>query len=454
MKSVVENAWQGSLLAGLNYLGCIVKEYQPDNRRGYFRGGARRYSPQFEQTRESCLQASPAMHFLKAVCVLCVLSLFLLFLFAMPAYAEMVEVEGHATIENGKKDVARGRALNDAFHRAVEQVVGIMVESETLVKNFELINDKVYSKTSGYIEKYKILREWTEGDTYKVKIDATVSTRYIEKDLGSLGMIFKKLGKPRLLLLISEQNIVNEKKSNWWESGDQVNLGVAENTMMQKFMERGFDFVDKQVIIQGIKSDPSLARGLSNNPTNDMALKLASEGEAEVVIIGQAVAKAGQPLGGTSIRSCQASISAKVVNADNGETLASFTTSAVSAHVDQITGGTDALRKASIEMADKLIAQLISKWQRRISGTHNVKLVISGLDYNKLTGFKGFLKEHVPGVVNIYERSYQDGVAKVDIEVKSNAKEIADSLSNKAYHGTMINVTSLTGNVIKIRIRN
>ncbi|MDO9287548.1 MAG: flagellar assembly protein T N-terminal domain-containing protein, partial [Thermodesulfovibrionales bacterium] len=79
--------------------------------------------------------------------------------------AEYVEAEGYALITGDRKDIARESALNNAFRRAVEQAIGVLVESETMVRNFELLNDRVYSKSAGYVKKYSITGEKIEGDT-------------------------------------------------------------------------------------------------------------------------------------------------------------------------------------------------------------------------------------------------------------------------------------------------
>ena len=43
------------------------------------------------------------------------------------------------------------------LENAVEQAVGTMVDSTTLVKNNMLINDEIYTQSRGYITNYTIL---------------------------------------------------------------------------------------------------------------------------------------------------------------------------------------------------------------------------------------------------------------------------------------------------------
>lgn len=370
------------------------------------------------------------------------------------AETEYVAVEGYASIVDSKKDIARENALSNAFRRAVEQAVGVLVESETLVKNFQLVSDRIYSKSAGYIKKYTITGEKVEGDTFRIEIKALVSKVKIEKDLDEIGLLIKKAGKPRLMLLISEQNVISDKPSYWWGDSSGVNIGVAENTITEKLAGKGFSFVDRQVVVARAKGELKSVSATGPDINNDTALKLASMGEAEVVIIGQAVAKAGTPLMGTTIRSCQATISVRALNADNGEPLASVTASATAPHVDPVTGGSEALKKASLEISDKLMSQILAKWKKRVSGIYMIKLMVSGLKFDRVKEFMQFLKDQTDNIEEIYDRSYKDGVAKLDMEVSGNTRDIAEELSGKKFISGTIEVSSFTSNVIEITVKS
>lgn len=369
------------------------------------------------------------------------------------AKTEYVEAEGYALITGDRKDIARESALNNAFRRAVEQAIGVLVESETMVRNFELLNDRVYSKSAGYVKKYSITGEKIEGDIFRIKINALVSKVRLEKDLDDIGLLIKKAGKPRLMLLISEQNIAADKPNYWWGADNSVSMGIVENTLMEKFMGKGFDFVDKQVVLARMKEEIKTPVSSAPALSNEMALKLASMGEAEVVIIGQAVAKAGPQLMNTTIRSCQATVSVRVLNADSGEPLATASASATMAHVDPITGGSEALKKASAEISDKLNSQILAKWKKRVNGAHAVKLSVSGVKFDNLKAFREFLKDKLENIEEIYDRSYKDGIAKMDVEISGSTKEMAEELSGKKFNNGLLEVTSFTSNIIELKIK-
>lgn len=243
---------------------------------------------------------------------------------AMAAQPDYLEVVGYANVMDGRKDLARESAIQNAFRRAVEQAVGVMIESESVVNNFELVKDKICSQSAGYIKKYSITKENFDGDICTVEIKALVSKVKLEKGLDSHGLMMKKMGKPRIVMLLSEQSVTQDKPSYWW-GGDAIDMGVAENTMVTRLLRKDFNFVDRDSILANLKQE-GLEGKLYANISNDAAVRILSSGEAEVAIIGQAYAKAGTTgAGGTNFKPCQATVSARAINTDNGEVLASFT---------------------------------------------------------------------------------------------------------------------------------
>jgi hypothetical protein len=78
------------------------------------------------------------------------------FLWAHTARAQeskTVTAEGVAAIQGNAQDIARDAAIEDAQKRAVEQAIGILIDSQTQVENYQLISDNILSQTKGYIKR-------------------------------------------------------------------------------------------------------------------------------------------------------------------------------------------------------------------------------------------------------------------------------------------------------------
>lgn len=77
-------------------------------------------------------------------------------------------------------------ALRQAYTAAVEQAVGVLVSTNTYIENGRLINEKILTKSNGFIETYEKLYSASEGAVHKVTIKAQVSTAKLNKALVAL----------------------------------------------------------------------------------------------------------------------------------------------------------------------------------------------------------------------------------------------------------------------------
>ena len=49
------------------------------------------------------------------------------------------------------------KAIEIAKRDALERSVGVYISSETIIKNDQLLNDKIYSLSSGFVKKYDVI---------------------------------------------------------------------------------------------------------------------------------------------------------------------------------------------------------------------------------------------------------------------------------------------------------
>ena len=81
-------------------------------------------------------------------------------------------------------------ALKNALRAAVEQVVGSIVDTETLVKNEEVVSDKILSFSGGFVQKYEQLGEpkAMDGGLVSVRISAEVKRNELGDGLRKAGV--------------------------------------------------------------------------------------------------------------------------------------------------------------------------------------------------------------------------------------------------------------------------
>ena len=71
--------------------------------------------------------------------------------------AKEVVSSGMGSITGGDIAHARDDAIEDALRTGVEQALGMILSSESLVENFQLIEDKIFTKTQGYVQNYQVI---------------------------------------------------------------------------------------------------------------------------------------------------------------------------------------------------------------------------------------------------------------------------------------------------------
>ena len=233
---------------------------------------------------------------------------------------QTVTAEGMASVQ-GNPAIARDNAIQDALRKAVEQAVGTMVASETLVENFQVVRDNIYNKSQGYVKEYKIVKESPGKDLHAVTISATVSTESLKNDLGALGLLIARVGKPRTLFMIAEQNVGQEILLYWWGwwgrggaafAGQSVEMAVSETVLKEEFLNRGFNVIDISAVTGKFEiSNAYRIADLTDTGAREIGRKMG----AEIIIKGKALAKEGPRTAGSAVGSYLADITLSAVRA-------------------------------------------------------------------------------------------------------------------------------------------
>ena len=366
---------------------------------------------------------------------------------AQATKADKVTAMGQAAIFGGDKGRARDKAIEDAMRKAVEQAVGAMISSETVTENFQLIKDQIFSKSKGYVRKYKVLSEKEDSGAWVVRIEAEVASGNLDKDLQGVLAVLQAKNMPRVLLMITEQNVGSQGNAAWWagESSYGIDMGAVENTFIDTWGPKGFEFVDRQAL----QGKLSVGGALSDNPTNAEVKEFASKTGAEVVVIGKALANDVGSIMGTAMRSIRANISIRALNLDNGSILATATNTATVGHIDATTGGTQALQNVSRKAADALLSKIMAKWQEHVAGPQKISVTIAGVKKSKhLRLIQSHIRNQVRGVQNVRQRSYRKKIAQIDVEMKGSSQDLAEELEEKKFPGFSLEIEEITANAV------
>ena len=144
--------------------------------------------------------------------------------------AGTVFADVQATGEGPSKE----QALVTAMRRAVEQGAGTYLKSQSAVDNFQLVEDKIFSHSKGYVSSYKILKEGKTDDGYSVTISAKVDTKTLKDDIDALTILRKNVGNPRILVSYSKKGEGAKELRNK-DFVDEIYNGIVESLTDKQF---------------------------------------------------------------------------------------------------------------------------------------------------------------------------------------------------------------------------
>jgi hypothetical protein len=384
------------------------------------------------------------------------LSLLSLLAFAAVARAEerprTTEATGQAALA-GDVLAAKAQAKDDALRNCVQQVATTIVTAATETDQAQLLSDKVYAHSEGYIRKLQILEDGQDGNTWVTKVRCEVTEGKLDEDLLAFGIAYGRAGMPRVLVLVAEQAIDAPRASGWWQGGgNAADLRVVENAFLDRMEKSGFTFVDAEVLSGKVKLEV-----VGADPNLQQAREAGVKAGAELVVIGRAIAK---PLGELAIDNgtfyaAVANVSARAVRTDTGEVVAAVElTGPAGRGFEQTTAGRNALSEAGRQLAREIFTRVGRVWKAEQSGLRRIALAVKGVDdYARLAAFKSVLVQSVRGVKDVQERSMEDGRAELDVMLAGTSQGFATDLATRKLAGFAVKVRKVTAGAVEVELR-
>ncbi|MBP2651962.1 MAG: hypothetical protein H6Q74_2787 [Firmicutes bacterium] len=338
------------------------------------------------------------------------------------AMAQEITVEGQGTTRDG--------AIADALRGAVEQAVGVFLDSTTVSNNYQIISDEIYINSQGFIQDYRVLSE-KKGTPYVVTIQAIVNTTpnsELYTRLQKLHLIETMLRNPRIAVIIPE-------------SFQQTALPTAacETAVMQKLRESGFKHVFDSQQVSFNKNKQLIESILAGNLQD--AKTLITTDELDFIIVGRAISQYVGDLYDSGVKSSRAHVDARILKVDTGEIIAVQTADASGVDIASRNAATKALMTAGSQLGDTLIPQLM---QYAADPDKPIMLVFKQASFQKLSVVQNLLKE-IPGVRSVILRSYSQGIAEITVTYPGATKTLIDAIENAAQFSVkIINITNST----------
>ncbi len=172
--------------------------------------------------------------------------------------------------------------------------------------------------------------------------------------------------QPRVMFMIAEQQIGQEIFIYWWGlfnreidiKAQRYDMAVGEAILKGEFLNEGFDVID----ISNVSEKITVSEAYNIvDITKKATIEIGKDVGADIVIKGKVIAKRGPTNTGSNVGTYMADITATAFQVKDGLVLGSGRANGVSRHISEVTGGSQAIEKASQKLARKLIEQINGK---------------------------------------------------------------------------------------------
>ncbi|GIV19639.1 MAG: hypothetical protein KatS3mg023_1390 [Armatimonadota bacterium] len=317
-------------------------------------------------------------------------------------------------------------AVLDAKRNAVEQALGVLVDSEAVAQNFEVVWETIRTRSQGYVKRWELLGEpeWdTRNGLVKVRIRAVVSTADAVKDLWEIPEVYVALERPRVGVKLLAADTRQPEP-------------VSTAALVHALRVRGFD----------------VAEG-SSNP-------------AEVLITGTVRTETGIRLGdqeapyglGKVVATQKAYGEVRVVWADTGAVIVPpFRWEATGFSFDSNEAARrEALQTLGRELVEEgkaaLGQRVLSAWIGQLQNGLRVRLVVRGADYRTLSQFSDRLRG-VRGVVSVERERMEAGDGVVDAVVRLTPALFRRQLLRLQVGGKRVVLLRYSPSLIRLALR-
>ena len=344
------------------------------------------------------------------------LTLLVMLFCASQVFAKTVTVAGMGSTAT--------EAENDALRNAVEQTVGVLIDSKTMVEKNKVLNDQIYTQSKGFIRNYSVIDKMQNISGWTVTVEADVDDTPDSKlmtELTRLGIIDVQLRNPKIAVYIPEQHLRH-----------RVPNSAAETEVVKAFVDAGFTNMieaSPQLARVNVNSYGWMLKPLYNISAEDMR-NAARFFEADILVMGEAfsegVGDVGKNLPGrpvTNTRSCRARVEGKMYIAKTGQIIAADGKYGSGADMSEAIASKKALASAGKQIGEYFVEKIITQNPNR----QGIELVVKASDFTKINMVQSALGR-VSGVKSVNLSKYGEGEGAFTIHYSGAPQSLFNAL--------------------------
>ncbi len=367
--------------------------------------------------------------------IICITGLLMLLLSWGIVQANPIRVTGYGA--------AAQEAENDALRQAVEQAVGVLVDSQTLVQNNAVLRDRIFTQSRGFITNYTVLERVQTLHGWAVTIEADVDDApdsRLMTELTRLGIIDIQLRNPQIVVYIPEHHIQY-----------RIPDPAGETAVVNALLASGFSQVKVGQPVD--RSYPWSSKSYRNMTADDMRAA-ARHFSADILIVGEAFSEGVGDMGNylpgtqrTGMQSCRARMEAKMYVAQTGQIIAADGKYGAGTDISQSLASKKALAAAGQQMGEYLAGKLLDLGA---SARQDLEITALVTDFSKITLLQEALGR-VSGVRNIRLTGYEGGIGRITVQYSGAPQTLFRDLQTNC--AAALTLRELAYNTMTIYVR-
>jgi hypothetical protein len=400
---------------------------------------------------------------------------------------EWVEVTGEAAIVGDNEVHARQMAREQALRQAVEMVAGTIVTGISETQQFMAVRDDITSQSSGFVRRHEVKSQACSDGVCRVTVRALVAKGRLADHLSEIGLLIQQRGYPRVVMLISEQNVGEERPSAWW-SQTEVRSQVVENTLV-RYLNHTFNPDEKLannpnrvcgtsfppldecwtpldpgmrfrfMDYRSVAATPMVREAVSGTDLTDaQAQELGRLLDAEVALVGTARAEQIETGEGSifgSAHRINGVVSFRAIDVSSGQIIGTASAMHAIQNVHLQRGGEVALAGAARRAVPQIQKAIAESWSAEQSGGRMVRLEVNGLgSWNDLIEFQNHLRSGVTGVRSVQQRRMDGSTAELEVQTTITTEQLATELATRPVGRFSVRVTRVDASSVGIQLGN
>ena len=334
---------------------------------------------------------------------------------------QKVTARGLSFFEPGRELVAREKALDEAKRAAIEQAIGTHIRSTSIVENFQLVQDQIFSQSSGYLKNLKILKEKkTSFGTYEITIEAEVEVSALVNDIERFQNILSLQKNPRVFIQINPA-----QRPEFMAAAVKT-----KNILAGRLQQSGF-------ILLATPQNPEA-------PCPGLIVDLSTE-----------ITSTQSQYQNITITLNEISCSISIIRPSENKILATATATTSLPGENRLQVLERGAQKCVAQIWKTLRKKLLSAWEHELYGPRELVMVIHSLhNYNEAQQISEILKADVAGIQNVMLLKYNHKTGVYAVQFKGWPDFLINEMSMSYFQNKYFSFTieKVAGNKIVIKL--